>query len=61
MDKKAKFNIICETPYGVINKVGETLIADVDNTDLLEIYLDRIYKMTKQVILSDFTKLKEIN
>ena len=61
MDKQIKFNIAIETQYGVINKVGETLIADIDNADLLEIYLDRIYKMTKQVILKDFNNLKEVN
>lgn len=61
MDKQLKFNITIETQYGVINKVGETLIADIDNADLLEIYLDKVYKMTKQVILKNFNNLKEVN
>ena len=61
MDKQIKFSIAIDTQYGVINKVGETLIADIDNADLLEIYMDRIYKASKQVILQDFIRLKEAN
>ncbi len=61
MDKQIKFSIAIDTQYGVINKVGETLIADIDNAGLLEIYMDRIYKASKQVILQEFIRLKEIN
>ena len=61
MDKQIKFGIAIDTQYGVINKVGETLIADIDNAGLLEVYMDRIYKASKQVILQEFIRLKEIN
>lgn len=54
-------NIVIDTVYGIIHKVGNCRIKAFNNKQILECYLDRLFNSFKIAILQEFENKENSN